>query len=959
MSTHSMWKILPVFARQRPAVRRRKHMLCMCAGPACESCVAACRAGDRSDRKYSVKIGQRTARCLCGRLPDRERFGERRDRNKSEKDTKMTRLKKDFRRFAAALLCIILALSAVGCGSGSKDSGESAGGSSDALSMPEITSKDGVATSKQISLGDDFSTDGMQLLALEDGVFYAFNYSYEGDGYEQYELVRFNEDGSGFERVKYEPEGDENAEVTSSAFKDGCYYLGITNTANSPALDYALENDLGVDDEIPDGLSEEALSTYQLCCVTADGKQKWIKDVREPADPLNYYIDSIAMTDEGIMVVSTEGVDLYSAEDGSFITTKCAVTPDELVGILYVMKDGTVIMADDATSANTQILRYDEGKKKFVKSFSLPSALVGANIFTGMNYDLYFTSENGIYGAKLGADKLTAVINYVNSDLDVEGVTKIVEIGDGKLVVQAYGSAVTLDTYVLEPVSPKDVKDKKEISLAGYYISYDVRSEVIQFNKENSDFRITIQDYSQYDLATDEYDTPTGLSKMNTDIVSGNIPDILVLSESMPVNSYISKGMMLDLTDRYESDKEIDKSDFLQNVVDAFKTDGKMYTIVPGFTVTGIAGKAKYIGDGKDLTINKAKEIAAKIGLPETGVFGIIDRESVLSCAIEFSGDQFIDMDKHTCNFNNAQFQELLEFANKFPAQISDDLSYDYSTQFLADKALLGIQYINSPYDYYYMTRQLYGDVNMTITGFPSEKNKGPAVAPSMELGISSNASDPDGCWSFIRRFLLPDYQGKQESNLPLSRKAIRAAGETIIKDLKEQQKMYEDYMKEQELEVSEQDSMDSADEAVTGDNATEATEGMDTSTSESEDLTGKPYPEEDFDGTHEEYEQYLKDFEAESTKGEEEISMTSAEAEEEETSVDTPDSNILPDFGESDIDSLEKILENLSFSVNSERDVLNIILEEAGAYFAGQKTTAEVADIVQSRIQVYLKENE
>jgi hypothetical protein len=90
--------------------------------------------------------------------------------------------------------------------------------------------------------------------------------------------------------------------------------------------------------------------------------------------------------------------------------------------------------------------------------------------------------------------------------------------------------------------------------------------------------------------------------------------------------------------------------------VDAFKTDGKMYVVVPGFTVTGIAGKAKYIGDGKDLTLAKAREIAKGMGLDDTGVLGIMDRETVLSTAIEFSGDQFIDMESHTCSFNNEDF---------------------------------------------------------------------------------------------------------------------------------------------------------------------------------------------------------------------------------------------------------------------------------------------------------------
>lgn len=131
----------------------------------------------------------------------------------------MIRLRKGFRRFAAAALCVVLALSAVGCGSGGK--GESAGGGSGSGSasatgtLPEITSKDGVAKSELISLGDDFSTEGLQLLAMEEGVLYGFNYNYEGEGFETYELVHFKEDGSGFERVEYKLDNSESGDRKS------------------------------------------------------------------------------------------------------------------------------------------------------------------------------------------------------------------------------------------------------------------------------------------------------------------------------------------------------------------------------------------------------------------------------------------------------------------------------------------------------------------------------------------------------------------------------------------------------------------------------------------------------------------------------------------------------------------------------------------------------------------------
>jgi hypothetical protein len=102
-----------------------------------------------------------------------------------------------------------------------------------------------------------------------------------------------------------------------------------------------------------------------------------------------------------------------------------------------------------------------------------------------------------------------------------------------------------------------------------------------------------------------------------------------------------------------------------------------------------------------------------------------------------------------------------------------------------------------------------------------------------------------------------------------------------------------------------------------------------------------------------------VEDFNAEAASTEEEILIAPDEIDMGDTEKQDYGLDSLPEFGKDDIAALEKILEGLSFSVNSESEVLNIIMEEAGAYFAGQKSTDEVSDIIQSRIQVYLKENE
>lgn len=55
------------------------------------------------------------------------------------------------------------------------------------------------------------------------------------------------------------------------------------------------------------------------------------------------------------------------------------------------------------------------------------------------------------------------------------------------------------------------------------------------------------------------------------------------------------------------------------------------------------------------------------------------------------------------------------------------------------------------------------------------------------------------------------------------------------------------------------------------------------------------------------------------------------------------------------------RILRNLVYSAelteNYDTTIYNIIMEETEAYFAGQKTAEEVAEIIQTRVQIYVDE--
>lgn len=60
----------------------------------------------------------------------------------------------------------------------------------------------------------------------------------------------------------------------------------------------------------------------------------------------------------------------------------------------------------------------------------------------------------------------------------------------------------------------------------------------------------------------------------------------------------------------------------------------------------------------------------------------------------------------------------------------------------------------------------------------------------------------------------------------------------------------------------------------------------------------------------------------------------------------------------EEEINELRQMIANVHLEGGRSQTIINIVTEEAGAYFSGQKTAEEVAEIIQSRVEIYVNEN-
>lgn len=103
-------------------------------------------------------------------------------------------------------------------------------------------------------------------------------------------------------------------------------------------------------------------------------------------------------------------------------------------------------------------------------------------------------------------------------------------------------------------MKPEDIKDRIVLTLAGNYIDYDLKRKVVEYNKSGDTYRIVVKEYNTYNTSEDY---TLGVKQLNNDIISGGMPDILVVDSNMSMESYIAKGLVANVDDLIAGDEGI------------------------------------------------------------------------------------------------------------------------------------------------------------------------------------------------------------------------------------------------------------------------------------------------------------------------------------------------------------------------------------------------------------------
>lgn len=496
---------------------------------------------------------------------------------------------------------------------------------------------------------------------------------------------------------------------------------------------------------------------YYYCVLDKNGNELSKTKIQVGEDEyLSTY--STAMDENGNILMPMDLSVVAIAPDG---TRAYSIQTPDYCNSIVKLSDGSVA-ASFWSEQGMSLGIIDTATKSFGKTIAMPRQAYDP-IAGGGDYDLYYTNGINLMGFKMETGESEQVLNWINCDVNGDNIGSFFIDDEGTIVGISNEYDNKKDEYVnslvtISKVPYESVPYKEPITLAVQYLDWDIRDDIIKFNRTHDDVRIEVIDYEQYNTSEDN---EAGLTKLRTEIMSGNMPDILALN-GLPYKQLAVKGLLEDLYPYIDSDSELKRSDIFPNVLEALEVDGGLYAASSSFAVNTVIGASSVIGDEMGWTYDEL--YAALASMPEgCEIFDqYTDQETVLLNCLASEMSNFVDWSTGECKFNSPEFLQMLEFAKQFPGEFDWD-NYEWTeeddiiTRISQGKQMLMTTSIYSIEDTFYNSVYFGGDI--TYIGYPTSSGNGNSLQLNSSFAMSSSCSNKEAAWEFLRTLLTEEGQ--------------------------------------------------------------------------------------------------------------------------------------------------------------------------------------------------------
>ena len=258
-------------------------------------------------------------------------------------------------------------------------------------------------------------------------------------------------------------------------------------------------------------------------------------------------------------------------------------------------------------------------------------------LLPGEDGTVYVTGRKGIHRHVIGGNMMEQIVDgnlsllsnpdyYIVDMLQLEGDAFLALFTGGKLIKFTYDPNV--------PSVPENI-----VTIYSLREDMNIRQAISRYQTSHPDVFVS------YRIGMDGGDSVTrddAVKKLNTEIMAGEGPDLLVMDE-LPLDSYIDKGMLLDLTDHLKEYSA--KEPLFDNVIEALKRDGKAYVVPATIGVPHIAAAAEGMESVTNLSELAGIVEQMREAYPGKDILGISGEKGILKRFAGTSEPKWISAD--------------------------------------------------------------------------------------------------------------------------------------------------------------------------------------------------------------------------------------------------------------------------------------------------------------------------
>lgn len=334
----------------------------------------------------------------------------------------------------------------------------------------------------------------------------------------------------------------------------------------------------------------------------------------------------------------------------------------------------------------------------------------------------------------------------------------------------------TMDAYYeLVPVAPETLREKIPLRLVTVFPGpfSGLSKAVAAFNAQSESYQVRLEDYSQ-DMALS---TEQAQLRLNTEIISGQGPDMICFEGLLSPYPYIGKGLLVDLRPLMEQDGQVRLEDILLSKVLEHK--GGIYLLADSFALPTLEARAANFGDRFGWTLEEYRQIDSQLKEGQMCIYNLT-RASYLNEVASRYIRHGVDWDTGTCNFDNAEFKQVLQTALELRETPEDPNNMVFGpgeAQVAAGTQVTNALFVTRVYDLAQSERA--AGCPMSFIGWPTADGScGTDAYLSRAVGICSQSEYQEGCWAFIKFMLTQVNTDEQGLNVyrPAMEESIRKA---------------------------------------------------------------------------------------------------------------------------------------------------------------------------------------